>query len=328
VDRRAFISGIVGSLLAAPLGAEAQPAGKVWKLGYLDKGAAARSKPYVDGLKQGLHDLGWIEGRNILIEVRFAEGKTDQLPRLAAELVRLKMDVIVTSTTPAALAAKHATTTIPIVIGFSADPVGSGIVASLAHPGGNITGWTHSGLELRAKYLELLKEAVPDATRIGVLWNPANEVHKPSLKVIEGAAQRLKVELYPTGAQDPKEIEHAFSTLAEKRVQALVVFPDGMFQTQTPQLLALAARYRLPSLYGVREYADLGGLMAYGANIAKMHRQLSASLVDKVLRGAQPANLPVAQPTEWELVINLKTAKALGLTIPPSLLQRADQVIE
>jgi ABC-type uncharacterized transport system substrate-binding protein len=327
-DRRAFLGTLAGGLLAAPLAAQAQPAGKVWKLGYLDQGAAARSKPYVDGLKQGLHDLGWVEGRNILIEARFAEGRTDQLPGLAAELVRLKMDVIVTSTTPAALAAKHATTTIPIVIGFTADPVGSGIVASLAHPGGNITGWTHSGLELRAKYLELLKEAVPDATRIGVLWDPANQVHRPSLRIIENAAQRLKVDLHLAGVQDPKEIERAFMALAQKGAQALVVFPDGMFQAETPQILALAARYRLPSLYGLREYAELGGLMAYGANIAKMHRQLSASLVDKILRGAQPASLPVAQPTEFDLLINLKTAKALGLTIPPSLLQRADQVIE
>jgi putative ABC transport system substrate-binding protein len=327
-DRRAFLGTLAGGLLAAPLAAQAQSAGKVWKLGYLDQGAAARSKPYVDGLKQGLHDLGWVEGRNILIEARFAEGRTDQLPGLAAELVRLKMDVIVTSTTPAALAAKHATTTIPIVIGFTADPVGSGIVASLAHPGGNITGWTHSGLELRAKYLELLKEAVPDATRIGVLWDPANQVHRPSLRIIENAAQRLKVDLHLAGVQDPKEIERAFMALAQKGAQALVVFPDGMFQAETPQILALAARYRLPSLYGLREYAELGGLMAYGANIAKMHRQLSASLVDKILRGAQPASLPVAQPTEFDLLINLKTAKALGLTIPPSLLQRADQVIE
>jgi putative ABC transport system substrate-binding protein len=169
---------------------------------------------------------------------------------------------------------------------------------------------------------------VPDATRIGVLWDPANEVHRPSLRIIESAAQRLRVDLHLAGVQDPKEMEHAFSALSEKGVQALVVFPDGMFQAQTPQILALAARYRLPSLYGLREYAELGGLMAYGANLAKMHRQLSASLVDKILRGAQPANLPVAQPTEFDLLINLKTAKALGLTIPPSLLQRADQVIE
>ncbi len=327
-DRRTFLEALAGGLLAAPFVAEAQQADKVWRIGYLDQGSAARSKPYLDGLRQGLRDLGWVEGRNIAIEARFAEGRTDQLPRLAAELVRLKMDVIATSTTPAALAAKHATTTIPIIIGFTADPVGSGIVTSLAHPGGNITGWTHSGLELRAKYLELLKEAVPDATRIGVLWNPANQVHQPSLKVIEGAAQRLKVKLYLAGAQDPKEIEHAFASLTEKGVQALVVFPDGMFQTQTPQILALAARHRLPALYGLREYAELGGLMAYGANLAQMHRKLGASLVDKILRGAQPASLPVAQPTEFDLLINLRTAKTLGLTIPPSLLQRADQVIE
>jgi len=327
MERRTFLGMIAGGLLAAPLAAEALQA-KVWKLGYLDQGAAARSNPYVDGLKQGLHDLGWVEGRNIVFEVRFAEGKTDQLPGLAAELVRLKMDVIVTSTTPAALAAKRATATIPIVIGFTADPVGSGIVASLAHPGGNITGWTHSGLELRAKYLELLKEAVPDATRMGVLWDPANQVHRPSLRIIESAAQRLGVDLHLAGVQDPKEMERAFSALAEKGVQALVVFPDGMFQAQTPKILALAARYRLPTLYGLREYAELGGLMAYGANIAKMHRQISASLVDKILRGARPADLPVAQPIEFDLLINLKTAKALGLTIPPSLLQRADQVIE
>ena len=327
MERRTFLGMIAGGLLAAPLATEALQA-KVWKLGYLDQGAAARSNPYVDGLKQGLHDLGWVEGRNIVFEVRFAEGKTDQLPGLAAELVRLKMDVIVTSTTPAALAAKRATATIPIVIGFTADPVGSGIVASLAHPGGNITGWTHSGLELRAKYLELFKEAVPDATRMGVLWDPANQVHRPSLRIIESAAQRLGVDLHLAGVQDPKEMERAFSALAEKGVQALVVFPDGMFQAQTPKILALAARYRLPTLYGLREYAELGGLMAYGANIAKMHRQISASLVDKILRGARPADLPVAQPIEFDLLINLKTAKALGLTIPPSLLQRADQVIE
>jgi len=319
---------VAGGLLAAPLPARAQQAGKMWRIGYLDQGSAARSTAYVDGLREGLRERGWVEGRNIALEVRFAEGKTDALPGLATELVRLKVDIIVTSTTPAALAAKRATTTIPIVIGFTADPVGSGIVASLAHPGGNITGWTHSGLELRAKYLELLKEAVPDATRIGVLWNPANQVHRPSLKVIEAAAQGLKVELYLAGVQDPQQLEPAVAALARKGAQALVVFPDGMFQSQTPLLIALAARHHLPALYGLREYAQLGGLMAYGANIAEMHRKLSASLVDKILTGAKPANLPVAQPTTFDLLINLKTAKALGLTIPPSLLARADQVIE
>ena len=315
-------------LLTAPTGTEAQPAVKLWRIGYLDQGSAARNRVYVDGLRQGLRDLGRVEGQNIAIEVRSAEGKTDQLPALAAELVRLKVDVIVTWTTPAALAAKRATTTIPIVIGFSADPVGSGIVASLARPGGNITGWTHLGLELRAKYLELLKEAVPDATRFGVLWNPTNQVHKPSLKVIEDAARRLQVELHLAGVQDAKDLEGTFSALMGKGVQALVVFPDGMFVAQTPLIIGLAARSRFPTMYGVREYTEAGGLMSYGTNLAEMNRQVGASLVDKILRGAKPADLPVAQPTTFELVINLKTAKALGLTLPRSLLLRADRLIE
>jgi putative ABC transport system substrate-binding protein len=279
-------------------------------------------------LRRGLRELGWVEGQNITIEPRFAEGQTERLPALAAELVRLRMDVIVTSTTPAALAAKHATTTTPVVFGFAADPVGTKIVASLARPGGNITGWTHLGLELRAKYLEILKEAVPAASRFGVLWNPANQVHRPSLTVIEAAAKQLKVELQVAGIRDPKAIEPTVSELVGKGVQALVVFPDGMFLAETPLIIALTARYRLPTMYGLREYPDAGGLMAYGTNLAEMHRQLSASLVDKILKGANPANLPVAQPTKFELVINLKTARALSLTIPPSVLVRADELIQ
>ena len=327
MNRRRFISAVSLSLLGAPLAAQAQQAGKVRRIGYLDQGSAAGSKPYFEAFREGLRDLGWVEGQNIAIEVRFAEGRTDQLPTLAAELVRLKVDVIATQTTPAALAAKQATTTIPVVIGFAADPVGSGIVASLARPGGNITGWTHLGLELRAKYLELLKGAVPAVTRFGVLWNPANQVHRPSLKIIEAAAQQLKVELYPVGVQDPKELESTFSALVGKRVEALVVFPDGMFLAQISLIIALAARSRLPAMYGFREYAEAGGLMAYGANFSDMQR-LGASFVDKILKGAKPADLPVEQPTKFEFVINLKTAKALGLTIPQSLLQRADGIIQ
>jgi putative ABC transport system substrate-binding protein len=328
MERRTFLALVPAGLLAAPVAGGAQPAAKLWRIGFLDQGSLANNRLYVDGLRQGLADLGWVEGRTVFIESRFAEGKTDQLPQLAAELVRSKMDVIVTSTTPAALAAKHATTTVPIVIGFVADPVGSGIVASLAHPGGNITGWTHSGRELRAKYLELLREAVPSATRFGVLWNPANQVHQPSMQNIDAAARQLKVELHRAGAREPKELDRAVSGLMEKRIQALVVFPDGMFQSQTSQIVALAARHRLPAMYGLREFAKAGGLMAYGANLATMHRELSASLVDKILKGARPATLPVAQPTKFDLLINLKTAKALRLTIPPSLLARADQIIE
>jgi putative ABC transport system substrate-binding protein len=332
--RKVFLRATIASftiatllLLTMAVGTGAPAAGKVWRIGYLDQGSAARNTLYLNGLRQGLRELGWIEGQNITIEPRFAEGKTDRLPALAAELVRLKMDVIVTSTTPAALAAKGATTTIPVVFGFAADPVGSEIVASLARPGGNITGWTHQGLELRAKYLEFLKEAVPAASRFGVLWNPANQVHKPSLKVIEAAAQHLRVELHLGGARDAKLLEPTLSELVTKGIQALVVFPDGMFLAQTPLIIAFTARHRLPTMYGLREYAEVGGLMAYGTNLAEMHRQLGASLVDKILKGANPANLPVAQPTKFELVINLKTAKALGLTIPTSLLVRADQVI-
>lgn len=306
----------------------AQQTEKLWRIGYLDQGSALGNKVYLDAFRQGLRERRWMEGENIAIEARFAEGKTDQLPMLAAELVRLKVDVIATWTTPAALAAKRATASIPIVIGFAADPVGTGIVDSLARPGGNITGWTHVGLELRAKYLELLKQAVPGATRFGVLWNPTNQVHKPSLKVIEAAAQRLDVELHLAGVQDPKDLESTFSALVRKGVQGLVVFPDGMFVAQTAQIVALAAQSRLPTMYGVKEYAAAGGLMTYGANLAEMNREVGARFVDSILRGANPAHLSVAQPTKFELLINLKTATALGLSIPISLLLRADQLIQ
>jgi ABC-type uncharacterized transport system substrate-binding protein len=318
---------IILAVFLSPHVIEAQQPEKVYRIGYLDQGSTAGGKPYLDAFRQGLRDLGWVEGRNVALEVRFAEGKTDRLPALAAELVRLKVDVIATSSTPAALAAKRATTTIPIVIGFAADPVGSGIVTSLARPGGNITGWTHQGFELRRKYLQLLKEAVPGATRFGVLWNPTNQVHGPSLKIIEAAASQLKVELHEVGVQDPQQLENAFSALAQKQVEGIVVFPDGMFLAQTPLIVALAARQRLPVMYGVREYVEAGGLMAYGANLPEMYR-LGAAIVDKILRGAKPADLPVEQPTKFELLINLKTAKALGLAIPQSLLVRADELIQ
>ena len=327
MDRRTFIVGGIAALVG-PLAAESQQAGKLALIGYLDSGAAVPNKPYWDAFRRGLRDLGWLEGQNVVFEARFAEGKNDQLPTLAAELVHLKVDVIATSTTPAALAAKRATATIPIVFGFAADPVGSKIVKSLAHSGGNITGWTHQGLELRAKWVEFLKETVPTATHFGVLWNPSNQAHKPSLKIAEAAAQRVKVELHLAGVQDAKELEpELFRALTLKRVEGLIVFPDGLFIAQTPAIVAFAARHRLPAVYGVREYAAAGGLMTYGTNVEEMFR-LGASLVDKILKGAKPGDLPIEQPTKFELIINLKTAKTLGLTIPPSLLARADQVIE
>src|SRR3989442_3736142 len=298
MDRRIFVLTLSVGLLAAPLATDAQQPSSVRRIGYLEFGSAASGAAHLEAFRQGLRDLGWVEGQNIAITVRFAGGKHDQLPGLAAEFVRLKVDLIFASTTPAALATKQATTTIPIVIGFVADPVGSGIVASLARPGGNITGWTNLGLELRAKYMNLLKEAVPKAIRFGVLWNPANQVHGSTLKYIEASAQKLKVELHPVGVQDPKEFDSTFTALVGKRVEALVVFPDGMFLAQTPLIIALAARSRLPAMYGVREYAEAGGLMAYGANMSDMHR-LGASFVDKILKGAKPADLPIEQPTKF-----------------------------
>src|SRR5262245_27200258 len=328
MDRRIFLSTLGLGVLAAPLAAEAQQAGKAYRIGYLDQGPVSVNRRYVDGLRVGLQERGWVEGRNFTIEARFAEGRTDQLSQLAADLVRLKVDLIATTSTPAALAAKHATTTIPIVIGFVADPVGSGIVASLAHPGANITGWTHQGVELRAKYLDLLKEAIPRASRFGVFWNPANPVHSPSLHNIETAARHLQVEVNEAGVPNPNALQPAFSALIKKGVQALVVFPDGMFLAQMDAIITLAAKYRLPTMYGLREYADAGGLMAYGTNLTEMNRQIGASFVDKILKGAKPHDLPIEQPTKFELVINMKTAKALGLTIPQSLLLRADEVIQ
>jgi len=322
----AFI--IVLAILAAPLVTDAQQASREPRIGYLEFGSAASGRPPLEAFLQGLRDLGWVEGQNIAIEVRYAEGKRDQLPELAAELVRRKVDLIFASTTPAALAAKHATTTIPIVIGFVTEPVGSGLVASLARPGGNITGWTHvAGLELAGKRLEMIKEAVPAATRIGALWNPANPIHAPLVKELESAADALKVQLHPVGVQDPNELESAFAALARRRAQALFVFLDGMFLAQKDRIIALAARSRLPAIYGSSELAEAGGLMAYGVNLSDMFRR-GATYVDRILKGAKPADLPVERPTRFYLVINLKTAKVLGLTIPPSLLLRADRIIE
>jgi putative tryptophan/tyrosine transport system substrate-binding protein len=318
---------LILALLAAPLAAGAQPAGTVARVGYLEPGVAGPGTPFFEAFRQGLADLGRVEGQNIAIELRAAEGKYERLPDLAAELVRLQVDVIFASSTPAAVAAKRATTTIPIVIGRVADPVASGLVASLARPGGNITGWTHQGLELRVKYLDLLKEAVPGATRIGVLWNPANPIHGPSLKSIEAAARALTVELHPIGVRKTEEIEGAFSMLARQRVQGLVVFQDGLFLARGPQIIALAAMNRLPAMYGTTELVRAGGLMGYGVNLPAMYRH-GASYVDRILKGVKPADLPVEQPTKFELVINLRAAKALGLTIPPSVLARADEIIE
>jgi putative ABC transport system substrate-binding protein len=325
MDRRRLVAMLGLSLLAPLRSTHAQQPPRVRRIGYLTFGSPGARAPHLEAFRQGLVDLGWVEPRNIVIEVRV--GRYEDLPTLAAELVRLKVDLIFAATTPGALAAKGATTSIPIVIGWVADPVGSGLVTSLSHPGSNITGWTHSGMELRPKYLDLLKQAVPAATQLGVLWNPANRVHADSLGILETTAKALRTQLHPVGVRDPQDLESAFSRMSQKGVEGLAVLPDGMFLAQSDVIITLAARNRLPAIYGLVEFAEAGGLMAYGVNLYDMFRR-GASYVDRILRGARPADLPVEQPTRIELVINLRAAKTLGLTIPQSVLLRADRIIE
>jgi putative ABC transport system substrate-binding protein len=327
--RREFIGTLAGGLVAAPLAAEAQQAAKIARIGYLALNLAA-SPHLTEAFRQGLLDLGYVEGRNLVIEIRDAEGKPERFPALAAELVALKVDVIVAGATPATLAAKQATKTIPIVFASVADPVASGLVTSLARPGGNITGLTNQTAELIGKRLELLKQAVPGVSRVAVLWHPGNlgdRTEKDMLKAADVAARALGGRLQFVEARGPADFERAFSDMTRARAGALTVLPSGMFSSERRRLVDLAAKNRLPAVFPFREFADAGGLMSYGPNQADLLRR-AATYVDKILKGAKPGDLPVEQPTKFELVINLKTSKTLGLTIPQSLLGRADQVIE
>ena len=330
VDRRQFIVGSTLGLLAAPLAADAQPAGKVPRVGYLHAGSRSDPGPqrFLDAFRQGLRDLGYVERQNIVIEYRWAEGKFDRLPDLAAELVRLKVDIIVVATTPVAVAAKNATGTIPIVMIGAADPVGQGLIASLARPGGNVTGVSYSvGLEIFGKQLELLKETVPKVRRVAILSNPANPGHPPAIKEVNVAVRSVGVQLQLLEARGPNEFDGAFAAMAKERVGALLVMSDSMFLLHRTRLADLAARSRLPVAYGLREMVEAGGFMSYGSSLPDLYRR-AAAFVDKILRGAKPADLPVEQPTKFELVVNMRAAKALRLTIPPSILLRADEVIQ
>jgi len=326
MDRRSFISTLAGGLLAAPLAAEAQPAGKVPRIGFLFSGASGPARE-VDTFRQGLRDLGYVEGQNIAIEYRFAGGQVERLPELAAELVRLKLDVIVAPYTPPALAAKRATSTIPIVFAVVADAVGAGLIANFARPGRNITGLTSSSAELGGKRLELLKQVVPKASRVAVLYNPADRSNVLVLKQLQESAPTLALTLQPLEVREPREFEGAFLAMTRERAHAMFGTPGVLTFEHRKVLVDLAAKRRIPAMWGHRQFVDAGGLMSYAVNVYDQIRQ-TAVYVDKILKGAKPADLPVEQPTTFELVINLKTAKALGLTIPPSLLQRADQVIE
>ncbi len=328
-QRAILIVALALIVLPAPLAAAAQQPSKVARIGLLSPSSLAANPHLREAFSQGLRDLGYVEGQNVAIEYRSAEGKLEQLPELAAELVRLKVAVIVTSGTPAAQAAKQATTTTPIVMATAADAVGSGLVAGLAWPGGNITGTSFLGAELVPKRLELLKEAVPGMTRVGVLSHPgvpSEGTVKIMLEETEAAARALRVRLQRLEARGPNEFDRAFTTMSRERASGLIVLPSSMFLTERRRIVDLAARSRLPAMYYFREFAEAGGLMSYGPNVSDLWRR-AATYVDKILKGAKPADLPVEQPTRFELVINLKTAKALGLTIPPSVLIRADQVI-
>jgi len=328
VQRRDFLIA-AGALLAAPLAAEAQQGAKVPRIGYL--ATSLGPSPHLrEAFLQGLRDLGYAEGRNVVIEYRDPEGKLERLPALAAELAALKVDVIVAVSTPQALAAKQASRNIPIVFASAADPVGSGLVSSHARPGGNVTGLASLTQELVSKCLEQLKQAVPGVNQVAVLWNPGTRgerTEQDMLKEAEAAAQSLGVRLQFFEARRPEDIEGAFSEMTRARADALTVLSSTLFYQQRRRLVDLAAKTRLPAVYPWREAADAGGLMSYGASVADLHRR-AATYVDKILKGAKPGDLPVEQPTKFELVINLKTAKALGITIPQSVLARADEVIQ
>jgi putative tryptophan/tyrosine transport system substrate-binding protein len=328
MDRRRFILTSLAGAFAPPLAVEAQQPGKVYRVGILTNKASDPAEARLwQAFRLGLRELGWIEGGNILMEFRGAEGNYARLPELAADLVRLKVDLIVARSSQFVQPAKAATSSIPIVFVVHADPEGTGHVASLARPGGNITGLANLQTDLGPKELELLISAVPVAKRIAVLWNPDTPSHTPGLKAVEEAGRTLRVQLQAVGARTGAELAGAFSTMARARAQAVLVLGSAVFIAERQRVAELAITHRLPTMSGMKEAVEAGGLMSYGPNFEDLYRR-GAIYVDKILKGAKPADLPVEQATKFEMIINLKTAKALGLTIPPSLLLRADQVIE
>ncbi|RPI41259.1 MAG: ABC transporter substrate-binding protein [Betaproteobacteria bacterium] len=332
--RRSVLVALGLGALALPLGTLAQPPGKVWRVGFL----AHRRVNFVDSdyqygpFRQGMRELGYVEGKNLAIEWRSAEGSSERLPALAAELVKLNVDVIVAGGTPATravqLATKNATPLIPIVMSGVADPVGSGFIDNLARPGGNITGVTNINVELGPKQVETLLAMLPKVERVAVLINPTNVSHAAYLRGCQEAGHKLGISaVVPANASTPQEIETAFSMMVREKVEALIVARDGFLNQQVRQVSALAARQRLPTIGGLREYADAGGLISYGPSIADQFRW-AAAYVDKILKGAKPGDLPVERPRRFELFISQKAARALGLAIPQSLLMSADKVIE
>jgi len=314
-------------VLAAPLMSHAQPQAKLPRIGLLMGGSPASTAPLAEAFQRGLRELGYVERQHVAFEYRYAEGRAERLPDLAAELVRLKVNAIVVGAAPAIRAVKVATSTIPVVMAAVTDPLEAELVTSLARPGGNITGVSALAEGYSAKWLELLKETAPKATRIAVLVNPSNPSHTRYWRETQAAARVLGVTVQPHEVRDPNELAGAFAAMAKERFGSLLVLPDPMFLVRRDQIVELSAKSRLPTMYGLREFAEAGGLMAYGSDLREIYRH-AAGFVAKILKGAKPGDLPVEQATRVELVINLKTAKALGLTIPQSILVRADQVLQ
>ena len=326
MDRRAFLGLAAAGMVAAPRATRAQQTGKIHRIGFLS--LSSGPGPPAETFRQQLHELGYVEGRNLVIEYRWAAGKLERLPELAAELVRLKVEVIVASATPNAEAAKRATSTIPIVMAAVADPVGSGLVDSLARPGGNVTGLTNLATELAGKRLQLVRELFPKATRVAVLAYHRTSATKLFLEEMRGPAQQMGIQLVVhQDVNEAGDLPGAFTAMQLERAQALIVQLSPFSFENAKRIVELAAQHRLPAMYDVRGFVDTGGLVSYGPSFHEMFRR-AAFYVDRILKGAKPADLPIEQPTKFELVMNMKAAKALGLTIPPPLLARADQVIE
>jgi ABC-type uncharacterized transport system substrate-binding protein len=326
MDRREAVLGLL-ALGAAPLAAETQQLASVSRIGFLTASDLAPIRARTEGFRQGLRDLGYVEGQNIVIEWRSAEEALNRLRALAAELVDRKVAVIVTGDNASTAAAKEVTKTVPIVMATSGDPVGIGLVASLARPGGNVTGVTSLSRELYGKQVGLLKELIPTLSRVAVLSSPANPGKILELRELEIATRRLGLQLQPAEIREAKQLDDAFSAMIKERAGALLVLPDPLLLTQRPQIADLAMRNRLPTIFARRENVEAGGLLSYGSSLPDQFRY-AATYVDKILKGAKPADLPVEQATKFDLIVNLKTAKALGLTIPQSLLLRADEVIQ
>ena len=327
LKRREFITLLGGAAAAWPIAARAQQPGRIYRIGMLEMVAAASNAANFDALRKGLRELGYVEGRNLVFDYRSADGRSERFPQLAAELLRLNVDLIVTRGTPAVMAAKNASATIPVVMAASGEPVGTGVVAGLARPGGNVTGLSAFTSELIAKRLELMRETVAGIGRIAFMQNIGNPIGPSQWEGVKTAAASLGLEAQLLDVRTPEDIVQAFDTAIARRADAILVANDTVTLANRRQVVELAAKHRLPAMYHTREFVDAGGLMSHGVSYPDLYRR-AATFVDKIFKGAKPADLPVEQPTKFELVINVKTAKALGLDVPPMLLARADEVIE